>query len=78
MLRTLDNIILEMKMIQLQLYLAKRTTTRYKSSKTILLEVESHINHSLHSLSHLITQIDAFKIIAESKYSASNRIKEDL
>ena len=64
-------------MIQLQLYLAKRFTKKCKYPK-IPLEVESHINHSLHSLSHLITQIDAFKTIAESKHSASNRIKENL
>ncbi len=75
MLNTLNNILSEMKMIQLHLYLAKRSTKKHKSPRT-LLEVESHISHSIQSLSHLITQIDDFKITAESQHFASNRIKE--
>ena len=69
-----NNILSEMKMIQLQLYLAKRSTKRHKSPKA-LTEVESHINHSLHSLNHLITQIDDFKTIAESEHSSTHPIK---
>ena len=71
MLKTLSNIQLEMKIIQLQLYFAKRCTNQQKS----LLEVETHINHSLHSLNHLISHIDDLKETAESQHFASNRIK---
>ena len=76
MLDTLNNIQLEMKIIQLQLYLAKRSTKMHNSPRT-LVEVESHINHSLHSLNYLIAHIDDFKTDAEIKGSASNRIKEN-
>ena len=62
-------------MIQLQLYLAKRATKKHNSPRT-LTEVESHINHSLHSLNHLISHIDGFKTDAESEHSANNRTKE--
>ena len=75
MLKTLNNIQLEMKMIQLQLSLAKRSTKKQNSPRTILTEVESHINHSLHSLNHLISHIDDLKETAELQYFASNRIK---
>ena len=71
MLNTLDNIQLEIKLILLQLHLAKRCTHQQKS----LSEVQTHINHSLHSLNHLISQIDDFKTEVESKHSTSNRIK---
>ena len=73
---TINNILSEMKMIQLQLYLAKRCTKKHKSSRTSLIEVESHINHSLHSLNHLIAHIDDFKTSAEINTSARHRIKE--
>ena len=69
----LNTILSEMKIIQLQLYLAKRAIKTHKSSSTTLIEVESHINHSLESLHHLI---DDFKTDAELKESASHRIKE--
>lgn len=75
--KAIDNILSEMRMIQLQLYLAKRCTKKHKSPRTSLIEVESHINHSLHSLNHLISYIDDFKTSAEINTSASNRIKED-
>ena len=65
MLKTLNNIQLEMKMILLQLYLAKRGTKKLKSTRISLIEVESHIDHSLDSLNHLISQIDDFKTDAE-------------
>lgn len=64
MLNTLNYIQLEMKILQLQLYLAKRSTRNHKSHST-LLEVESHINHSIQSLNHLILNIDGFKTKAE-------------
>ena len=64
-----------MKIIQLQLYLAKRSTKKHTSPRTTLVEVESHIKHSLHSLTHLIAHIDDLKKTAESQYFASNRIK---
>ena len=73
MLKHLDNILSEMKIIQLQLYLAKRSIKKQHSLRT-LLEVESHINHSLDSLHHLITQIDDFKRTAELQHFAGNRI----
>ncbi len=76
MLDTLNNIQLEMKIIQLQLYLAKRSTKMH-NSPIALVKVESHINHSLHSLNHLIAHIDDFKTDAEIKDTASNRIKEN-
>jgi len=66
MLKTLNNIQLEMKMIQLQLYFAKRATKKQRPPKTTLIEVESHINHSLHSLNHLISHIDDFKQMQSS------------
>ena len=61
----LNNVLSEIKMIQLQLYLAKRCTKKHKSLRTSLIEVESHINHSIHSLNHLITHIDDLKTSAE-------------
>lgn len=64
-------------MIQLQLYLAKRSIKKQHSPRITLLEVESHISSSIHSLSHLITQIDDFKITAELQHFAGNRIKEN-
>lgn len=73
---TLENILSEMKLIQLQLYLAKRCTKKHKSPRTSLIEVESHINHSLHSLNHLISHIDDFKTSAEINTSARHRTKE--
>lgn len=69
-----NNILTEMRMIQLQLYLAKRSIKTHKSPRT-LTEVESHINHSLHSLNHLISHIDDFKTNAESQHSATHPIK---
>lgn len=62
-------------MIQLQLYLAKKSTKKQNSPRT-LLKVESHIDHSLTSLHHLIRQIDDFKATVELQHFASNRIKE--
>jgi len=74
MLNILNNIQLEMQIIQLQLHLAKRCTHQQKS----LSEVQTHINHSLHSLNHLISQIDDFKTKVELQYSASYPTKETL
>ena len=71
----IDTILPEMKMIQLQLYLAKKSIKKQNYSRT-LLKVESHIDHSLISLHHLITQIDDFKTTAELQHFASHRIKD--
>ena len=67
---TINNILSEMKLIQLQLYLAKRSIKKHKFPRTSLIEVESHINHSLHSLNHLVAHIDDCKTSAEMKTSA--------
>ena len=61
----LNNVLSEIKMIQLQLYLAKRSAKKICVPRQTLVEIESHINHSLSSLNHLITQIDDFKTDAE-------------
>ena len=74
MLNTLNTIQLEMQIIQLQLYFAKRCTNQQKS----LSQAETHINHSLHSLNHLISQIDDFKTKVELQHSTSNRTKGTL
>ncbi len=74
--KAIDNTLSEMRMIQLQLYLAKRCTKKHKSPRTTLIEVESHINHSLHSLNHLMSYIDDFNTYAEINTSASHRTKE--
>jgi len=55
-----------MKIIQLQLYLAKRSAKRITSRSTPI-EVEMHINHSLDSLNHLVAHISSYKAIIESK-----------
>jgi len=59
-LNTFDNVSLEIRMIQLQLYLAKKSANKITLRKTPK-EVELHINHALTSLNHLITYIDDFK-----------------
>ena len=58
-------IIAEIKLIQLHLYLAKRSAKRHKPLST-LVEVESHINHSIDSINHLISHIDDLHTKAES------------
>ena len=75
-LNNLDNIILEMQLIQLQLQLAKKCSKQLHSNTPTATEI--HINHSIHSLNHLISNIDDFKTDAELKYSASNRTKATL
>ncbi len=59
-LNTFENISLEIRLIQLQLYLAKKSSNKLTLRKTPT-EVELHINHALTSLNHLITYIDDFK-----------------
>lgn len=59
-LSTFDNISSEIRLIQLQLYLAKKSANKITLRKTPK-EIELHINHALTSLNHLITYIDDFK-----------------
>lgn len=59
-LNTFENISLEIRMIQLQLYLAKKSANKISLRNTPN-KTESHINHALESLNHLITYIDDFK-----------------
>ncbi len=61
-INTFNDILLEMKIIQLQLTLAKRSVKKLHTPRSSFTGVESHINHSLHSLNHLITFIDDLKI----------------
>ena len=73
-LNYLNSIILEMQIIQLQLHLAKKSSKKLHSNTTTTTEI--HIDHSIHSLNHLISNIDDFKIDAELKHFACNRTKE--
>lgn len=75
-INTFNDILLEMKIIQLQLTLAKRSVKKLHTSRSSLTGVESHINHSLHSLNHLIAFIDDFQTEADSYKSAKHRTKE--
>lgn len=62
-LDTLNNIILEMKIIQLQLHLAKRSNKLLQTSKDTQTATQIHINHSLHNLDNLITTVNDYKVI---------------
>ncbi len=75
-INTCNNILLELKIIQLHLTLAKRSAKKLHTSRNAIVGVESHINHSLHSLNHLIASIDDFKTEADSYKSARHRTKE--
>jgi hypothetical protein len=72
----IDYIILEMKIVHLQLQLAKKSVKKIYTLHNTQAEVELHINHSLEILNRLISFTDDFKLDAESKHPASNRIKE--
>lgn len=76
MLKHLDKVLIEIKIVQLQLYLAQRELEKQKSPRIPLIEIESHINHSLQSLNHLISYMDDFKTDAELNTSARHRTKE--
>jgi hypothetical protein len=56
-----EHILLEMKIIQLQLLLAKKSAKKISTLQSTLSKVELHIDHSLHALNHLITFIDDFQ-----------------
>ncbi|MBU0626039.1 hypothetical protein KKH82_01070 [Patescibacteria group bacterium] len=73
---TCNDILIELKIIQLQLTLAKRSAKKLHTPKSTLTGVESHINHSLHSLNHLIAFIDDFNAEADSCKSTRHRTKE--
>lgn len=60
---TIDNIILEMKFIQLQLYLAKKSAKDIYTLQSTLSKVEQHIENSLRSINHLISNINDYKQI---------------
>ena len=64
-INTFNDILLEMKIIQLHLTLAKRSVKKLHTHRSAIAGVESHINHSLHSLNHLIASIDDFKTITQ-------------
>jgi len=61
----MDYIILEMKIVHLQLQLAKKSTKKIHTLHNTQAEVELHINHSLELLNHLISYADDSKINAE-------------
>ena len=75
-INTCNDILLELKIIQLQLYLAKRSAKKLHTHQSAIVGVESHINHSLHSLNHLIAHIDDFNAEADSCKSARHPTKE--
>ncbi len=65
-LNPIDNIILEMKMIHLQLSLAKKSTKKHTLQGT-LTEVEQRIELSRNCLSHLIENINDYKSSTQTK-----------
>ncbi|MCX6076288.1 MAG: hypothetical protein NTW78_05290 [Campylobacterales bacterium] len=65
-----------MRIIQLQLHLAKRSTKKICVPRSALAEIELHINHSLSSLNHLIENLNDYKTTADSKQSAKHPRKE--
>ena len=71
----MDYIILEMKIVHLQLQLVRKSTKKIHTLHNTQAEVELHIDHSLELLNRLISFTDDFKIDTESKHSACNRIK---
>jgi hypothetical protein len=71
-INTFNDILLEMKIIQLHLTLAKRSVKKLHTPQSAIVGVESHINHSLHSLNHLIAFIDDFKTTTDSKTAQNN------
>lgn len=73
-----EHIVSEMKIIQLQLLLAKKSAKKIYILQSTPSKVELHIEHSLHSLNHLITYIDDLKTDAELIHSARHRTKETL
>ena len=76
MLKSFKEIQLELKIIQLQPTLAKRGTKKLHTPRNTIDEVESHLNHSLHSLNHLIAAIDDFNTEADPYKSAKHPTKE--
>ena len=56
-----EHIVSEMKIIQLQLLLAKKSAKKIYTLRSTLTEVESRINHSLYSLGRLIENINDYK-----------------
>ena len=56
-----EHIVSEMKIIQLQLLLAKKSAKKIYTPQSTLSKVELHIDHSLNTLNHLITYVDDFQ-----------------
>ena len=56
-----EHIVSEMKIIQLQLLLAKKSAKKIYTLQSTLSKVELHIDHSLNTLNHLITYVDDFQ-----------------
>jgi len=75
-LKTPSDILLELKIILLQLALAKRGAKKLHTPRNAIDEVESRLSHSLHSLNHLIVFMDDFKTSAEINASAKHSTKE--
>ncbi len=61
----MKHIVLEMKIIQLQLSLAQHSVKEIYSPLNTPSKVELHIQHSLTSLSHLISYVDDLKTNTE-------------
>lgn len=61
-LNTFESISLDIRMIQLQLYLAKKSANKITLINTPK-KTQSHINNAIESLNHLITHIDDFKTL---------------
>ncbi|PHQ58247.1 MAG: hypothetical protein COA30_00835 [Sulfurimonas sp.] len=61
----MEDIILDMKLIQLQISLAKRSVKKIYTPLNTPLPVEIHIEHSLNSLNHLISKIEDFNLTAD-------------
>lgn len=61
----IEDIILDMKLIQLQISLAKRSAKEIYTPLNTPLPVEIHIEHSLNSLNHLISKIEDFNLTVD-------------
>jgi len=65
------SVLYEMQLIQAQLYVAKNSTKNLYTPLHTLLEVQSHINHALYNLEHLIKHTKAYH--ENDKLQTSNR-----
>lgn len=58
---TQEIILLEMKFIQLQLYLAKKSANEIYTLPITLPKLELHLENALRSIHHLISKMDDYK-----------------